>query len=320
MGYGLGSDALDIAVGALLLFLTNLAAIVFVSVLIFLLLGFSPRDRAKQPQVRTAVGLNMLVLALLSVPLGISSCHTNREANLERAVVEVLQRRADLRSLTLRNVVVTRQAGEFVVTAGVFADTLPTQDEVTSLRDEVASGTGLPVRLDLLMVRATRLSSGPAEDPGLDAFLDPFIPPEDPVFRGDLPGASQDGDAVPGQPPPEFDEPTAPPGAGDPAAPAGQADPTDPAAEPSVPAGEPVDEPTDAELRDAQVDAFEQGFDAPAVEPLLDAVEEAEEAEVLAEERGDESLDDDLGVTPPTEEPPAGSTGEATDEGPTGGG
>ncbi len=164
VGFGLASDRLDIAVGALLLFLTNLSAIVFVSVVVFLLLGFFPRAKERHAQVRGAISLNLLVLALLSVPLGISSCHSTREAVLESAVAEAFRSVADARAMHLRNVVVDEDGGVFTVTAGAYSPEDVTEAVMRQLRAEVEEIAGIPVRLELLVVRASRLSAEPPAD------------------------------------------------------------------------------------------------------------------------------------------------------------
>jgi uncharacterized hydrophobic protein (TIGR00271 family) len=163
VGIGLASDRLDIGVGALVLFLTNLAAIVFVSVVVFLLLGFFPRDKDRHAKAKGAIVLNLLALMLLSVPLGISSCHTTRIDALEAAVETVFRLRVASKGVALRDVVVEERDGLFVVSAAVYLDYEVSQDKIEVLRSEVEAEANLPVKLELFVVRGDRFIAEPEE-------------------------------------------------------------------------------------------------------------------------------------------------------------
>ncbi len=71
--YGLGRP--DLAWGALLLYLTNLTAIVLIGAIVFILTGFAPRARVIRMEKRIRAGLITASVAVLtvSVPLGIHS-------------------------------------------------------------------------------------------------------------------------------------------------------------------------------------------------------------------------------------------------------
>jgi uncharacterized hydrophobic protein (TIGR00271 family) len=95
VGLFMGMAMPALAYGALLLFLTNLAAIVFASALLFALLGFRPPYARQQDEkrlqifVRSAVGAGLLLL-LISTHLTFLSIEKATESGIERTVEEVL--------------------------------------------------------------------------------------------------------------------------------------------------------------------------------------------------------------------------------------
>jgi len=95
-GIGLGWFSWAVASGAFLLFITNLAGIVFAAALTFLLLGFSPFSRAKNGLIGALVAVS-----IVSIPLAISfsqlSLQTHVQSSLEGKVIA---------GITLRNVTV----------------------------------------------------------------------------------------------------------------------------------------------------------------------------------------------------------------------
>ncbi|MCE2573030.1 TIGR00341 family protein [Motilimonas eburnea] len=78
-GIGLGWLDWHVAWGAFLLFLTNLAGIVFAASLTFLALGFAPFTRAKK-----GLSVALIAVALVSIPLVFSFMRLSDEANIVR--------------------------------------------------------------------------------------------------------------------------------------------------------------------------------------------------------------------------------------------
>ena len=95
-GIGLGWLSWSVASGAFLLFVTNLAGIVFAAAVTFLLLGFSPFSRAKNGLIGA-----LIAVVIVSIPLAISfsqlSLQTHVQSSLEGKVID---------DITLRNVTV----------------------------------------------------------------------------------------------------------------------------------------------------------------------------------------------------------------------
>jgi len=81
VGYGLGTGQFDIATGSLLLFVTNLAAIIVAAAAIFLLLGFRPPLRLERgQQARRGLNLALALLLVVAVILVIVTLTTNERA------------------------------------------------------------------------------------------------------------------------------------------------------------------------------------------------------------------------------------------------
>ena len=76
-GIGIGWLDSHVAWGALLLFLTNLAGIVFAAALTFLALGFAPFTRAKKGLMIAFIGVT-----LVSIPLVFSFLRLSEEAKI----------------------------------------------------------------------------------------------------------------------------------------------------------------------------------------------------------------------------------------------
>ncbi|SDP42295.1 uncharacterized hydrophobic domain-containing protein [Actinopolyspora xinjiangensis] len=98
--FGLGRN--DLARGALLLYLTNLAVIVFVGALVFLFTGFAPEWRLIRESNRVRLGLAVAALAVLavSVPLArhsLNEVRINRDTSAAATRVEQWLRGTELR-------------------------------------------------------------------------------------------------------------------------------------------------------------------------------------------------------------------------------
>ncbi|EAR09563.1 hypothetical protein MED297_12567 [Reinekea blandensis MED297] len=93
-GIGLGWFSADVALGALLLFITNLAGIVFAASLTFLLLGFAPFARARKGLMTSAIAV-----LLVSIPLAFSFQQLAREAAIVDLFQQVSSPSLDVRSV-----------------------------------------------------------------------------------------------------------------------------------------------------------------------------------------------------------------------------
>ncbi len=159
VGYGLGSSHFRIAGGALLLFLTNLAGIVLVGALVFLLLGFRPSRAARRRQVLQAVRLAVVSLLVLVIPLAFLTRDAVQKGKIELEIARVVRHRiVDPQAVRLLDLAVERGAGTYIVSMTVLAYRELPADRVEKLRKHLGDTVGVPVE-----IRATVVDAGLVE-------------------------------------------------------------------------------------------------------------------------------------------------------------
>jgi hypothetical protein len=162
VGIGIAMGRWDVAGGALLLFITNAVTIAFAAMLIFVLLGFTPR-RENNRKVISSLALTAVLTAALLVPLTILSARfvrqatENREINL--IVTEVVQNYGA--ELVNMNIAPDGETVQMTLTLRT-AHSLSYQD-VVNLQGDIALQLQQPVSIKVNQVIA--------------AQLDPLIPP-----------------------------------------------------------------------------------------------------------------------------------------------
>ena len=85
IGLGLSQANWSLSLGATLLYLTNLLGITLSCMLIFLMAGYTPLERARQ-----ALGWTLAFTGILLIPLGISTFELVRQAQLEASLKQAL--------------------------------------------------------------------------------------------------------------------------------------------------------------------------------------------------------------------------------------
>lgn len=149
----------DLAMGSLLLFVTNYLAILLTGALMFTVMGFPDAHRARYSQRSkyTAVGIAAVLLALIIVPLAGASYTTIRSSVREQRAASAAE--AWLADHNYRVVSITAGSDEvrMVITGeGV----LPAQE---GLRDALRSNlAGVPIILEVVPQTRIRLETAPA--------------------------------------------------------------------------------------------------------------------------------------------------------------
>ncbi len=157
-----------LAGGALLLYLTNVVAIVAIGGVVFLLLGFKPeptREERVKLFGRGATGMTILLL-LMTVLLGILTQRSIARSRLQHQVSDITSAAVEnLPGVALENVKVARvdENGAMHLQVTVSATRAIKYDETVRLQEEIATKLQRPVRLTLRVIPITDLS--------------PFIPP-----------------------------------------------------------------------------------------------------------------------------------------------
>ena len=164
-GIGLSLGRLEITLGALLLFLTNLAAISFGGILVFVGLGFRPlHSEQAWRSIPQSLLISAVLVVVLLVPLVISTLQFVREAqqsNLIRlAVAEELQLVQDAQLVDLS---FQTENDVLYLEVTIRAIRQPDYYQVVGLQSAVASRLQRTVALRLIVIPTAR--------------LDPLIPP-----------------------------------------------------------------------------------------------------------------------------------------------
>ena len=155
VGYGIGTSQFEIATGSLILFLTNLVAIIVAGAVVFLALGFHP-PRSGRGEFRRNLWVSGVSLAAVFVILMIATWFTVKDANARRAVEEVFRQDMVARSAVIDKLSVDRQNGGYRVTATVFTDMGQpmSSGDIARLQADLAGAVDGPVVVNLTVVSA----------------------------------------------------------------------------------------------------------------------------------------------------------------------
>ena len=156
VGFGLGASELALAGGALLLFVTNLGAIVVSAALVFLMMGFRPRKEDKGKAVWRSLAIAALVLLVVSIPLGIKTREIVGSSQAKRHVMDGLDL-AETDLYRIAEVSFDRKDGVLWVRVAVhsFVDDLPL-DTFAELQRQISRTMEEDIRFDLAISRAQR--------------------------------------------------------------------------------------------------------------------------------------------------------------------
>lgn len=139
-GIGIGWWSWQVTSGALLLFATNLAGIIFAGAITFGLLGFAPFNRAKR-----GLTLALFAIVLISVPLAVSFKTMIKEAQ----AIQVLQNIPVSEGFDIRDVSVSSQEQSMLFELKVASPQRLKSSEVMALKAQLIEQLGYPVVLEV---------------------------------------------------------------------------------------------------------------------------------------------------------------------------
>ncbi|HSL72846.1 MAG TPA: DUF389 domain-containing protein [Ilumatobacteraceae bacterium] len=143
--YGFPSEAWN----AFLLFLTNLAAIVFAASIALVLTGFRPSQYSGRRALRTRLAITLVVVAVIAIPLTVHTLATFADVRLRRAVTASVESwDSDVRIVDLQSEVTDGRAVVDLLLSGS-GDPRP----VWALAEEIRRRFDGPVDLRLLYQR-----------------------------------------------------------------------------------------------------------------------------------------------------------------------
>jgi uncharacterized hydrophobic protein (TIGR00271 family) len=164
-GVGLSVGRWDVALGAILLFITNLAAISFAGILVFVALGFRPeRVEVRWHRIPRSLLISAVLVLLVTVPLVLLTLRLVGEAEASKLINDTVAAEvATLPDSQMLEMSVEQKDTGLHLYVTILTTNPPTYEQVVSLQSEIAIKLNRPVALQLIVVPGTR--------------LDPLLPP-----------------------------------------------------------------------------------------------------------------------------------------------
>jgi uncharacterized hydrophobic protein (TIGR00271 family) len=175
IGYGTAIGDLEIAGGSLLLFTTNLIAIVVAASVVYLLLGFRPARARLRGQVRLKFMVSILALVLISIPLAVLSVNTLDRITRQTQIESFLSREVATAPVQITDVIVQEQEdGQedgLVVYATIYALEEFSTEQIADIQARLNSEFAQPIMLRATVLRAVMLPeledrAPPTPEPG----------------------------------------------------------------------------------------------------------------------------------------------------------
>jgi uncharacterized hydrophobic protein (TIGR00271 family) len=160
VGYGLGASQIRIAGGALLLFTTNLSAIILAGAVIFFILGFRPLRVQIGGQVRRGILVILASLLVLAIPLSWASLSSGYQIERQSQVQFALKEAMQSDAAQVEDVSVERQGDGFLVSATIYAFDDLSSAEIETVRRELSEAMGAPVNVRFKVVPAALVETG----------------------------------------------------------------------------------------------------------------------------------------------------------------
>lgn len=156
VGYGLGMGRLDIAGGALLLFITNLAAIVLAAALVFLIMGFQPRQDMAYKDVWHNLKKVLIAILIISIPLLLTSVGSTKQYNTELTIHSIIQQNISATEGQVTDIIIDKQQfGGLYVSFVLYAYQGYSQKDIDQLQEQLSQATGETVTLQVTTINAT---------------------------------------------------------------------------------------------------------------------------------------------------------------------
>jgi len=185
VGYGIGTIQFDLAAGALLLFITNLAAIILAGAVTFLSLGFRPPTRAERgEQTRYGLRLALVAMVIISIPLLLTTVISNQQATTFAKIEQTIATYWPPAQAQVENIVVSRERTEYLADFEVydFTGTINSND-IVMLQREVEEEVGETVVLRSVIIDgqldvvdgSTEIIPSPTMTPTMTPTLTPTL-------------------------------------------------------------------------------------------------------------------------------------------------
>jgi uncharacterized hydrophobic protein (TIGR00271 family) len=161
IGIGISVGDASVTLGATLLFLTNLVAISFAGIVVFVLLGFRPRYRSQDRiDVTRSVIVSAILVLLVTIPLIILTVRFVHDVNITQQIRSTVSSNL-ARYPNSQLVSIDTNSEDSVMQIRVTAriSSQPTYQEVLALQKALASKLQRPVAFQLIVIPATNLNA-----------------------------------------------------------------------------------------------------------------------------------------------------------------
>ncbi|HEY70393.1 MAG TPA: DUF389 domain-containing protein [Anaerolineae bacterium] len=160
-GVGLALGEFGIAQGGALLFTTNLIAIVLAGAVTLLLLGFRPAGRGVQrEQLRLGIIISIVLLVLISIPLGAVFISSVNESQTRQTIQRVLTSELEvLPDLALVEFNFTENNARIEVVTTMYARSEVASDLAQFLSDELELALQRPVTMHIVSIPVTEITT-----------------------------------------------------------------------------------------------------------------------------------------------------------------
>jgi len=157
IGVALGLHRLDLAGGAMLLFLANLIAIVVSSSIVFWLLGFGPRfSKIQEAETMNRLRISLVLLLLISIPLAYLMIGALNKEALRNTVQETLNSQMlGHEDTTITDITYEEREGVLHVQTTVLTSELLTPEDSLRFKNALENVLKRPVSFEMHIVKLT---------------------------------------------------------------------------------------------------------------------------------------------------------------------
>jgi len=167
VGYGLGSAEFQIAYGSMLLFATNLSAIILAGAITFLLVGFRPARVEYGQQMQRGIIIAIVVLIIIAIPLGFTSMISRRNIQRENQIETSLEEALEEVSAFVHDISVEQQGETMMIEVTIYDFGQFNSQNLDQIRQMISDVVGMPVT-----IRATVIPALLEESSGVPAALE----------------------------------------------------------------------------------------------------------------------------------------------------
>jgi uncharacterized hydrophobic protein (TIGR00271 family) len=165
IGIGIALANFGVALGATLLFTTNLIAITLAAAIIFLLLGIRPpQERARRQTLQRGLTTSLISLMIVSLPLAYILFRTTASDQMTYRVTQAVEAEtADWENVRLESLNIERQRDLVTVSATVRTSHEVTQADADALDKRLEEALDEPVRVQLFVVPVSDFDSASSQ-------------------------------------------------------------------------------------------------------------------------------------------------------------